>query len=241
MKLTIAHLYYDLLNLYGENGNVKVLKKQLENQGMNVTVKFVTVDDDLEFDKYDLVYIGAGTEQNQKIALNHLLKYKDNIKDMIENNKVFLVTGNAIDLFGKYILNKNNKKYKALGVFPYTVKEEDFRMIDEALFKFDLLNLNILGFQNQSSVIRELTHPWFNVIQGVGSYPGSSKEGIRYKNFYGTYLVGPILARNPKLLEYFIKELVNSKVNNFKFKKFDLKIEIAAYDMFMNNFYKETV
>ncbi|MDD4643499.1 MAG: glutamine amidotransferase, partial [Bacilli bacterium] len=92
MKLTIAHLYYDLLNLYGENGNVKVLKKQLENQGINVTVKFVTVDDDLEFDKYDLVYIGAGTEQNQKIALNHLLKYKDNIKDMIENNKVFLVT-----------------------------------------------------------------------------------------------------------------------------------------------------
>ena len=87
MIITIGYLYYDLLNLYGENGNIKALKKQLEDQGINVTIKFLTIDDDLDFNKYDFVYIGAGTENNQKIALKHLIKYKNDIKKYIEDNK----------------------------------------------------------------------------------------------------------------------------------------------------------
>lgn len=241
MKLIIAHLYYDLLNLYGENGNVKVLKKQLENQGIDVSIKLVTIDDDLEFDKYDLVYIGAGTERNQKIALSHLITYKDIIKKMIDKNKFFLITGNSLDMFGQFIFDKDNIKHKGIGMFSYTVKEEAFRMIDEALFNLPMLNIKILGFQNQSSVIKKLDNPLFDVIEGIGSYPGSSKEGTHYKRFYGTYLIGPLLVRNPKLLEHFVRELIISKDKHFNFKKFDLKIETAAYNKFIDNFYKETV
>jgi hypothetical protein len=241
MKFTIGYLYYDLLNLYGENGNIKVLKKQLENQGISVSINFVTVDDELNFEKYDLVYIGAGTENNQKIALRHLLKYKQEIKLAIENNKFFLVTGNSIELFGKHILDKKKRKYRALEVFKYSAKEEEFRMIDESLFKSDLIEQEIVGFQNQGSVIKDLKNPLFKVIKGIGSYPNSKNEGLHYNNFYGTYLVGPILVRNPDLLKYFIKELVCSKNSNFKFKKFNLKLEYDAYNTFINNFYKEEV
>ena len=76
MSITIAHLYYDLLNLYGENGNVKIIKQQLEDQGIKVTVKFLTIDDELKFNDYDIVYIGMGTEENQLTCLKHLRKYK---------------------------------------------------------------------------------------------------------------------------------------------------------------------
>jgi len=66
MKIVIAYLYYDLLNLYGESGNLKMLKNHLENQKIDVIIKFLTIDDKLEFDKYDLVLMSAGTEKNQR-------------------------------------------------------------------------------------------------------------------------------------------------------------------------------
>ena len=81
MNITIAHLYYDLLNLYGESGNVKALEYQLEGQGITVKIKFLTIGDTLDFSKYDFVYMGAGTEENQKLALKHLIKYKDKVKE----------------------------------------------------------------------------------------------------------------------------------------------------------------
>lgn len=239
-SIHIAHLYYDLLNLYGENGNIKALKKELENQGLKVYIHFLTIDDELELDKYDFVYIGAGTEDNQKIVIPHLLKYKDEIKNEIENGKFYFITGNAINLFGKYILS-NNKKIKTLGIFDFYSKEEDFRMIDESIMKCEFIDKPIIGFQNQSTVIKENNYPMFKVIKGIGSYPNSKDEGIKYKNFYGTYLIGPILVRNPELLKYVIKELITNNDINFKFKKFDLKQNINAYNEFINNYYKSLV
>ncbi len=237
-RFHIAYLYYDILNLYGENGNIKALKKNLELENINTCIHFLTVDDELEFDKYDLVYMGAGTENNQKIILPHLLKYKKEIKKAISDGKFFLITGNAINLFGKYILKGKNKE-KTLEVFDYYVKEESFRMIDESIMKCSFLNDFVIGFQNQNTVLRDNKNPMFEVVKGIGSYPNSKTEGIKYNNFYGTYLVGPLLIRNPEFLKYFINEIM--KKNNLKYKKLDLKMEEKAYNAFTNNFYKEYI
>lgn len=239
--ITIAHLYYDLLNLYGENGNIKALKKELENQGLKVNIKFLTIDDELDFSKYDLVYIGAGTENNQKIVIPHLLKYKKQIKDCIENNKFFFITGNSIELFGKYILNSQNKKIKTLNIFDYYTKEESFRMIDECIMKCDFINKPIIGFQNQGTVIKDNNNPMFEVIKGIGSCPNALVEGIKYNNFYGTYVIGPILIRNPELLKYIVKEIILQRNKDFKFKRFDLKQNIKAYNEFINNYYQDII
>ena len=83
MEINILHLYYDLLNLYGENGNIKALKKHLEEMGVRVNIEFLTINDVIDFSRYDFVYIGAGTEKSQKLVLKHLLKYKKDIKNYI--------------------------------------------------------------------------------------------------------------------------------------------------------------
>lgn len=241
MNIKVAHLYYDLMNLYGESGNVKALKMQLEGQGIKTTIKFLTIDDDLNFKDYDIVYIGSGTENNQKIVLNHLLKYKKDIENAIEKGVHFICTGNALELFGNVIEDVNNKKYTALGMFDFDVKQEEVRMVDEVLFKTDLINKYILGFQNQSGHIKSDILNLFDVVKGIGSYIGSKKEGIHYKNFYGTYVIGPILVRNPELLKYLVKEIINKNNKNFKFKKFNQKLEIEAYDNFMSRNYQEYI
>ena len=101
MIIHIAHLYYDLMNLYGENGNIKALIYALKSQNIKVNLDKLTINDEIDFNKYDLIYIGCGTESNELIVLNDILKYKKDIKKYIENNKFILATGNSFELFGK--------------------------------------------------------------------------------------------------------------------------------------------
>lgn len=242
MNITIAHLYYDLLNLYGESGNVKALEYQLEGQGITVKIKFLTIGDTLDFSKYDFVYMGAGTEENQKLALKHLIKYKDKVKEAMENGTFFLITGNSLELFGKCIIDRNEKRTKTLNVFDFYTKQENFRMVDEALVKSKFIKPYILGFQNQGSVIKSNDQfILFDVVKGIGSFPNSKIEGVHKNNFYGTYLIGPILVRNPELLKYMVKELITSKKRDFKFRRFNLTLENKAYNEFMKNYYSEYI
>ena len=209
MTITIAYLYYDILNLYGESGNLKILKYALEKSGYKVIIKFVTVDDILEFDTYDLVYMGMGIPENFNIIIKHLKKYKKDIKSYIENNKVFISTGNSYELFGKYI-DLDNNHINTLGIFNFTSKIQDNRLVSEVSAKCKLFDEEIIGFLNTTTFNNNHKHSFltYNLNDKV------INEGVLYKNFIGTYVVGPILARNPLLLEYVIKLLI--KDNNYK-------------------------
>lgn len=231
----IAYLYFDILNLYGENGNIKALKKEFENQGVKAVIHFLTIDDELKFSDYDLVYMGASTENNQKLVLPHLKKYKKEIKEAIKNKKFFFITGNSIELFGKYILTLEQEKIEALNIFDYYAIQKEKRSIDECIMKCDFLDKPIIGFQNQCTVMYDNNKPLFDVIKGIND---TNNEGIKHNNFYGTYVLGPVLARNPELLKHLIKEVLLSKNNKFKFKKFDLELNEEAYNCFVNNFYQ---
>lgn len=238
--IKIAHLYYDLMNLYGDNGNLKALKYQLDHQGIKSKIEFLTIGDNIDFSKYDFIYMGPGTDYNQKLVLKDIMKYKNNIKEAIDNNTFFLITGNALDLFGKYILDENGRKTNTLNLFDFYSKNESFRLVDEVIAKTPLLSNYVLGFQNQGSTMHNLDNPLFEMIKGIGAYPNSNIEGINYKNFYGTYFIGPILVRNPELLKLITKKLLLHKDNNFKFKRFNLLLEQQAHDEYIRNRYDFT-
>ena len=230
MTINIVHIYYDILNLYGESGNVKVMKKYLEDLGIKVNIKFITLNDEINLDNIDLLYIGCGTENNQDLILNHLKKYKRNITEFIENNKFIISTGNSFELFGKYINTK-----EALSIFNYKAKRIPFRIVDECLFKSNLIDDKILGFQNRDSILEEVSTPLFSVIKGTGNSVKDSFEGYTYKNFYGTYLVGPLLVRNPYLLTFLMNKMIKEKDPNFEIKQANLELEINAYNEFIKN------
>ncbi len=232
MTINIVHLYYDILNLYGESGNIKAIKSYLEKQDIKVNIKFITLNDKIDLTNIDLLYVGCGTSSNQLMILKHINKYKKEIKEFIDNNKFVIATGNSIELFGKTIDNN-----KALGIFNYNSTKTDFRIVDEALFKCNLIKSNVIGFQNQGSVIKDIDNNLFEVIKGTGSYPKSKYEGYTYNNFYGTYLIGPILVRNPELLTYLMNKLIKENGKNWKIKKINLKFEQKAFNNFINLYY----
>lgn len=236
-KIRIAHLYYDLMNLYGENGNVRYLQKKLEEQGFAAEVYFLTVDDDIDFDKYDFYYMGMGSDDNKLIVLEDILKYKKQIKNAINNGKYFLVTGNSIELFGEGIINLSNEFIVALETFKYQVREEEFRIVGEQYYESNLIKERIIGFQNRNSVIINCKEgKLFKVLKGTGYKPNENIEGISYNNFFGTYLLGPILVRNPYFTDVLVKRLCDERGVDY-ISRCD-EVAYKAYNENLKNFYE---
>ena len=221
----IAHLYYDLMNLYGESGNIKALEHSLKIQKVKYKVDKLTINDKIDFNKYDLIYIGCGTEENELIVLKDILKYKNKIKKYIEDDKFILATGNSLELFGKSIGDN-----EALNIFSYETKYLDKRVVGDYINKIALLNDEIIAFQNRGSKIVYNLNPLFD-----------NEVGVVYKNFYGTYLLGPILVRNPEFNKYISNKLIKTKNDKFRFKKYNYKLDKEAHDSYLKTYYKSDV
>ncbi len=229
MKIKLAHLYYDLLNLYGDEGNIIALRDSFKKQNVNLEVDYITVGSKIDFKKYDMFYIGSGSYENMFIVLNDILKYKKDIKKVIDNNKYFISTGNSKELFGKYFM-VNNIKYDALGIFDYFAKENSSRVVGESVMEFNGLS-PIIGFQNRRCVMQNNSNHLFSVSNGFADNFKSSYEGFHYNNFIGTYLIGPLLIRNPHFTDYIIKDILKDKyiesTNSYEYK---------AYEEYLKNF-----
>ena len=208
MKITIGYLYSDLLNLYGDEGNIKALKYHLEEQGVNVDIKHMTVGDKKDFN-VDFLYIGSGTENNMLVALEDLKKDKEELKEYLDNNKILLATGNSVELFGNYVIT--NKKIKALGLIDYVCMHQK-RIVKDVKSKTNLVDENIIGFENH-----------------IGKNISTNEDIINEGSFYGTYIIGPILVRNPKLCSLFIHKLIDSKEKDFEYGEEDYEFENEAY------------
>lgn len=211
MKITIGYLYYDLLNLYGDSGNIKTLKYHLEEQGIDVDVKNISVGDKKDFSDIDLIYIGSGTNDNTIVALEDLKKDKKELEKYIKDKKFILATGNSVELFGNYIL-LSKKKIKTLGVLDYVCMKEK-RIVKDVNISTNLIEDKIIGFENHDGKVITV-----------------DDDIIKIDNFYGTYIIGPLLVRNPKFCSYFIKELITSKDKDFKFKDENYDLDIKAYE-----------
>lgn len=236
-KFKIAYLYYDLMNLYGENGNVRYLEKRLKEQDIDIEISLLSIPDKIDYKKYDFYYIGAGSEKNELLVLEDMLKQKGDIISAINNRKFFLVTGNALELFGKNITIED-KKYEGIKAYGYEAYPEKERIVGEQYYKCDLVAHNIIGFQNRTNVMSDNGDNLFKVIQGVGYNYNVQYEGIHDNNFYGTYLLGPILVRNPFLCDYFVKEICDYL--GIEYKKPDTnQLAYKAYNEYLLNFLKD--
>lgn len=206
--MKILHLYYDIMNLYGDYANTLCLKRVLENSGETCEIVKKTLGDTFSFEDYDFVYIGSGTERNQKIVLADFLKHADAFAAYVDSGKVALLTGNSFEMLGKSITDCLGTSYEGAGMFEFTTVEQNkTRVTSDVIYESDFLDKPVVGFINKCSEISKTDKPLFSVKMGIGDSSGSKAEGARKNNLFGTHLTGPALVKNPHLLEY-IAELV---------------------------------
>ena len=121
--MKILHYYHDLMNLYGDYANVSAMRRILEKSGESVTVDRRSLGDNVDFSDYDFIYIGSGTERNQRVALADLHRHADALRQYIADGKPALLTGNSFEMLGRTITDAAGNKHKGLGVFDFTVTE----------------------------------------------------------------------------------------------------------------------
>lgn len=230
MKIEI--LYPEMAYLFGDNANVLYLEKTLPDAEFVSTSK----GDAPRFlsEKIDLVYLGALTERNQEKAIKLLSPYKDAIKKAIDEGTVFLFTGNALEIMGDYIIDDDGTKIPCLGIFEYYAKRDYYHRHNSAcLAEFE--DMKIMGFKTQFTMCypKTDTSGLFKVIRGIGMNEKTMAEGIRVNNFFGTYLVGPLLILNPEFTKYLLK-LIGVENPSLAFEKEAVDAYNKRYEDFLD-------
>lgn len=201
-SINVAHLYGNLLNTYGDNGNVLMIKYIAEKLDAKVTVDIVSIDDTFDQEHYDIVFFGGGQDYEQSIVAKDLPMKKDALADYIHQEKVVLAICGGFQLLGQYYVQANGVKIDGTGIMKhYTLNQNNSRFIGDIKIHNDEFNETYYGFENHQgrTFLADDEKPLGRVIYGKGNNKEDQTEGVHYKNVYGSYFHGPILSRNPRL------------------------------------------
>jgi hypothetical protein len=212
-ELKILHLYHDLMNLYGDWANAAVLARELTARSLVAVIDKKSVGDDVDFDIYDFVYIGSGTERSQYACMRDINRYKDALTARITDGMHVLATGNSHELFGRSVTEADGERYDTLGLLDFETIRDGARVTGDCVYKASFMPEKLIGFVNRAGRGQEGTvdRPFFAEL-GPGANDATSTEGIHYKNLIGTYMTGPVLVRNPPLLKLLTDILTSSGI-----------------------------
>jgi len=203
MELRIIHFYPDLMSLYGSYANVSVLKRALERMGHTVTVESVEPGQSADLAGADFLFMGAGTERAQKAALaDFLLHYGNDIRELADKGVPMLFAGNSMELLGKSITDAEGKEYNGIGLAAFTSVQGKRRIVEDVYGQTDLYPEPIVGFMNKCSILSGVETPLItSMAMGFGNEAKGGPEGFHWNNVFASQLTGPILAKNPRLLD----------------------------------------
>ena len=211
--IRILHLYPQLMNLYGDYGNIVVLRRHLEELGLEVQVDRKEPDDIFDPADYDFIYMGSGTENSQKVALRKLRRQADTLKFCLENDKVILFTGNAMELMGKQI-----DEEEGIGLLDFSVTTTEKRYTGDVILHNDQIG-DVVGFINKSSLIAgNRENALFTYEFRDRNLVDNEFEGYRLKNLFGTHVIGPVLVKNPSFLDAIVALLAGSSYRKIVFE-----------------------
>lgn len=218
-ELKILYLYPDILELYGDYGNIQILRYRLEQRGFTAIIEPYSIGDTPpNFNDYDLIFSGGGADQEQGILVNDLVQYKASIQEAIDNGVFFLLICGSYQLFGKYYKDVDGNIIPGLEIFDYyteAINDRKKRCIGNIAIETELNNkkVKIIGFENHGGQTFDVSTPFGKVLSGNGNQFGAAEEGFFQKNVIATYLHGPLLSKNPELSDYIIKYCLDKKYN----------------------------
>ena len=240
MKLTIGHLYPDLLNLYGDRGNIQCLMKRCLWRGIEAETIAFELDDKIDFSNLDVVLLGGGSDREQMLVCEKLKEIQKDFKEYVEQDGVVIAICGGYQLLGNYYKTDMGTIEGLSLVDMYTEQGED-RLIDNIVLQSELFDMPIVGFENHGgrTFIGE-NKPLGKVLYGSGNDGKSGYEGVVYKNVIGTYLHGPLLPKNPQLADELILRALKKKYGeNITLSALDDSQEKAANDYIFNRCVKK--
>lgn len=230
-KLNICHMYPDLLNLYGDRGNIMAFSRRCLWRGIQVEVHPVSIGDKVDFSHMDFVFLGGGSDREQNLMAADLMERTGDLREAIEDGLVVLAICGGYQLLGKYYRTIAGEVIPGLGILDLYTEGGQKRLIGNVAVEVELggSRQKITGFENHSgrTYLGNL-EPLGCVLAGHGNNGEDGKEGARYKNVICSYLHGPILPKNPLITDHLISRALERRYREAFLEPLDDSLEEAA-------------
>lgn len=236
MELNICHLYPDLLNVYGDVGNILILKHRAEARGIKVNIIDVSLNDTFNKDKTDILFFGGGQDFEQSIVSEDLKTNKrSSLMQYIEEGKVLLAICGGYQLLGKYYTLPTGETIDGLDILDIYTEAGDVRFIGNTVIYNEEFDETYVGFENHSgrTFIKDLK-PFGKCLHGFGNNGSDGYEGCIYKNTFCTYFHGSLLSKNPELADRFLQVALEKKYGDVTLAPLNDTFELKAKDVMIN-------
>ncbi|MCH3947301.1 MAG: glutamine amidotransferase [Olsenella sp.] len=230
--LRIAHLYPELLNLYGDSGNILCLRRRMEWRGITPDVMEVHVDDTPSFSGVDIAFIGGGSDREQRIVCDKLLAEQAEIRAFVEDGGVLAAVCGGYQLLGSSYLMAD-ERVEGLSLVDLYTDHGDPRLIGNIVVESAISPQPIVGYENHAgrTHLGEGITPLGRVLYGHGNDGITGYEGVLYKNVVGTYVHGPLLPKNPGVADYLISRAMERRYGSADLEPLDDTEELAANEV----------
>ncbi len=238
MKLTIGHLYPDLLNLYGDRGNIQCMKKRCEWRGIEVEVREFQITDKVDFSALDIVLLGGGSDREQGLVCEKLRSIRNDFRAYVENGGTVIAVCGGYQLLGHYY-DTSEGRIEGLSLVDLYTEQGEPRLISNIVIENESFPYPIVGFENHGGrTFIGKNQPLGRVRFGFGNNDKDGAEGVLYKNVVGTYLHGPLLPKNPHVCDYLLKNALEQKYGKAELSPLDDTQEREANQYIVNRFVK---
>ena len=229
LTLHIAHLYPELLNLYGDSGNILVLRKRMEWRGIRCEVQEVHLDDHPSFADVDIAFIGGGSDREQRIVCDRLLSVRNELAAFVEDGGVLGAVCGGYQLLGHSYL-MGDEEVRGLSLVDLYTDRGSPRLIGNIAVQSRISAQPVVGYENHGgrTHLGSGVEPMGRVLHGHGNDGVSGEEGCLYKNVVGTYVHGPLLPKNPGVADYLIARAMERRYATSELEPLDDAMELAA-------------
>lgn len=202
MDIRFIHFYPDLMNLYGSWGNMALLRRHLEDLGNTVTVDTVVPGSEVSLSGADFIFMGAGTERSQKAALRDFVRFGKAVKAAAADGSAMLLCGTAMELLGQTVTDDAGEVFGGIGLADFTSVQGKSRIVGDVYGQTALYSPAVVGFMNKCSLISGVETPLLTALSmGFGNETELGPEGFHRDGVFASQLTGPILVKNPLLLQ----------------------------------------
>ncbi|MGI6755891.1 MAG: type 1 glutamine amidotransferase [Atopobiaceae bacterium] len=228
-KLRIIHLFPELLNLYGDSGNILCLRKRMEWRHMTCEVQEVHVGEKPSLAGADIVFIGGGSDREQKIVCESLLRERQELVAYVEDGGVLGAVCGGYQLLGSSYL-MGDELVEGLSLVDFYTDRDEPRIIGNIAITSDITDVPIVGYENHGgrTHLADSVKPLGKVVFGRGNDGVSGYEGCLYKNVLGTYIHGPLLPKNPGVADWFIAQALDRRYGERELVPLDDTEELLA-------------
>lgn len=212
--INVAHLYGDLMNTYGDYGNIIALRYYANQIDVKVTDELVSLGDDFNVANFDFALFGGGQDYEQSIVAPDLQRIGKQIIDFIETDGPVIAVCGGYQLLGQYFMMADGTRVEGISAMNiYTLNQSDTRFIGNVTIKNNETGEEYHGFENHQgkTFLSANERPLGQIVKGNGNNGEDQTEGVIYRNVFGTYFHGPILTRNGNLALRMLKLALDRK------------------------------